>query len=171
MHSMLPFKISVLIFVRNAADELLLIERKKAPNRGCWSPIGGKLEMTVGESPFEAAIREAREEAGLALTEEDLHLFCMISEKGYEDKTHWLMFLFDCLKPIDELPEAMDEGRFAFFKESAIQTLQVPETDKELLWPIYLRDRKGFTVLRANCFGLQPSEVVVEQRLSGYGNG
>ena len=31
---MLPFKISVLIFVRNEAGELLLIERKKEPTRG-----------------------------------------------------------------------------------------------------------------------------------------
>ena len=61
----LPFKISVLVFVRNAAGDLLLIERMRSPNKGLMSPIGGKLEMQLGESPFECAIRETREEIGL----------------------------------------------------------------------------------------------------------
>ena len=112
---MLPFKISVLVFLRNSEDELLLIERAKQPNRGCWSPIGGKLEMSAGESPFQTAIRETREETGLEVSERDLHLFCMISEKGYEASTHWLMFLFDCLKPLDTFPPSMEEGPLSFF--------------------------------------------------------
>ncbi|MBH53338.1 MAG: NUDIX hydrolase [Opitutaceae bacterium] len=166
---MLPFKISVLIFVRNSEGELLLIERNKDPNRGCWSPIGGKLEMITGESPYETAMREAREEAGLELTEEDLHLFCMISEKGYEGKTHWLMFLFDCLKPIQQLPPAIEEGRFAFCEESDLPGLPVPETDRDFLWPIYLKDHQGFSVLRADCFKGLPENVIVEQRMPNSG--
>ena len=66
----------------------------KEPNKNCWSPIGGKLEMRLGESPFECAIRETREEIGLEISEGDLHLFSMISEKAYEGSCHWLMFLF-----------------------------------------------------------------------------
>ena len=164
---MLPFKISVLIFVRNTAGELLLIERAKEPNRGSWSPIGGKLEMKTGESPYETAMREAAEEAGLELSEEDLHLFCMISEKGYEGKNHWLMFLFDCLKPIAELPPTIDEGQFEFFKESELDALPLPDTDRDFLWPIYHKDRSGFSVLRADCFSGMPENVVVEQRDEG----
>ena len=160
---MLPFKISVLVFVKNEPGEILLIERNKEPNKGCWSPIGGKLEMQAGESPYECAIRETAEEIGHTLTEEDLHLFCMISEKGYEGKTHWLMFLFDCLKPIEGLPQAIDEGHFAFFNEADIDGLPIPETDRKLLWDIYKQDRSGFTVLRANCFDGIPQDVVVEQ--------
>ena len=63
----LPFKISVLVFLRDEAGRLLLIQRTKAPNLGCWSPIGGKLEMGLGESPFECAVRETFEETGLLL--------------------------------------------------------------------------------------------------------
>ena len=44
----LPFKISVLVFVRNTGGKLLLIRRNKSPNMGMWSPIGGKLEMSEG---------------------------------------------------------------------------------------------------------------------------
>ena len=51
----LPFKISVLVFVRNTEGKLLLIRRNKSPNMGMWSPIGGKLEMSEGESPYERA--------------------------------------------------------------------------------------------------------------------
>lgn len=161
---MLPFKISVLVFVKNSQGDLLLLQRKKEPNKGCWSPVGGKLEMGLGESPYETAIRETAEESGLEITEEDLHLFCMISEKGYEGDTHWLMFLFDCTKALDELPPEMDEGNFEFFAESEIEGLNIPETDKELLWPIYLKDRAGFTVLRTDCTNGMPENVVVEQK-------
>lgn len=43
----LPFKISVLVFLRDEAGRLLLLQRTKAPNIGCWSPPGGKLEMAT----------------------------------------------------------------------------------------------------------------------------
>lgn len=161
---MLPFKISVLVFVRNDAGEILLIERNKEPNKGCWSPIGGKLEMSQGESPYECAMRETAEEIGHVVNENELHLFCMISEKGYEGNTHWLMFLFDCLKPIKSLPADIDEGRFAFFAESQIDDLPIPETDRRLLWDIYRQGRTGFTALRADCFEGIPQGVVMEQR-------
>src|ERR1022692_1643250 len=63
-HKDLPYRIAVLVFLENAAGEHLLIHRAKPPNLGAWSPIGGKLEMASGESPFECAVRETREEAG-----------------------------------------------------------------------------------------------------------
>ena len=53
----LAYKIAVLVFLENAAGEHLLLLRAKAPNLGAWSPIGGKLETAVGESPFECAVR------------------------------------------------------------------------------------------------------------------
>ena len=90
----LPYKISVLVFLENPGGELLLIHRNKAPNLGNWSPVGGKLEMATGESPFECAVRETLEETGHRITADDLHLFAMIAERAYEGETHWLMFLF-----------------------------------------------------------------------------
>ena len=90
----LAYKIAVLVFIENEAGEHLLLHRAKAPNLGAWSPIGGKLETPTGESPFECAIRETREETGTALETGDLHLFAMIAEKAYEGQAHWLLFLF-----------------------------------------------------------------------------
>lgn len=151
MNRELPFKISALVFVRNPAGEHLLIERRKAPNLGCWSPIGGKLDMHLGESPYECARREVMEEIGLPLEDHDLHCFGYISEKSYEGSGHWLMFLFNSLKTIDHLPEAIDEGRFRFFSRAEIDQLDIPETDRSLLWPYYDRFAHGFVGLRANC--------------------
>jgi 8-oxo-dGTP diphosphatase len=50
-------------FVRDALGRLLLVQRAKDPNRGCWSLPGGRLEP--GESAAEAAAREVYEETGI----------------------------------------------------------------------------------------------------------
>ncbi len=163
MSSALPYKISVLVFIENRAGEELLIHRNKAPNFGNWSPIGGKLEMADGESPFECAVRETREETGLRLTIADLHLFAMIAEKAYEGQTHWLMFLFHCRRTIAALPADIAEGRFAFFSRAAIDGLSIPETDRTALWPIYDRYRDRFVALRADCAPGRPVQAIVEE--------
>jgi 8-oxo-dGTP diphosphatase len=162
MSSILPYKISVLVFIENAAGEQLLLLRAKQPNLGVWTPIGGKLEMTIGESPFECAIRETAEETGLSVRQEDLHLFAMIAEKAYQGSTHWLMFLFRCKKTIGEIPADISEGRFGFFSRDAIRTLPIPETDKAALWPIFDQYKDGFVSLRADC-SVSPIQITVEQ--------
>lgn len=165
----LPYKISTLVYLHNAAGELLLLQRRKSPNEGLWSPIGGKLEMGTGESPFEAARRETLEETGLEVGDHDLHLFAMIAEKNYEHRCHWLMFLFNCRKLITELPPEMDEGSFAFHDPAQIMRLPIPETDRESLWPVYFQHRDGFVSLRADCTPGQPLQIVTEQQLHGTG--
>jgi len=162
MSATLPYKISVLVFIENAAGELLLMLRAKQPNLGVWSPIGGKLEMATGESPFECAARETHEETGLKVRPEDLHLFAMIAEKAYQGETHWLMFLFRCKLPIGGLPPDIDEGRFGFYSREQIRSLPIPETDKAALWPIYDQYRDSFVALKADC-SRSPIQVVVEQ--------
>lgn len=163
--STLPFKISALVFVRNSEGEHLLIERRKAPNLGCWSPIGGKLDMATGESPYECARREVGEEIGLGLEDGDLHCFGYISEKSYEGSGHWLMFLFECHRRITALPTEIDEGRFRFFSRAAIDGLDIPETDRRLLWPYYDRFHDGFIGLRADCAPDGDLALVEELRL------
>lgn len=153
------------MFLRDTEGRLLLIRRTKAPNKDCWSPVGGKLEMGIGESPFECAVREVFEETGLHIDTPDLHLFGTVSEKSFEGNGHWLMFLFDCKKPLPALPPTIDEGNFAFFAREQIDTLQIPPSDHQLIWPYYDSHRKGFVALRANCQPGQELEIVVEQSL------
>lgn len=162
MSTVLPYKISVLVFIENRAGEQLLMLRAKQPNLGVWTPIGGKLEMATGESPFECAARETGEETGLHITTEDLHLFAMIAEKAYHGDTHWLMFLFRCKKPIEQLPPDIKEGSFAFYSREKIKTLPIPETDQAALWPIFDQYRDGFVALRADC-ATSPIKITVEQ--------
>ena len=166
MSSALPFKISALIFIRNAAGEHLLIQRVKAPNKGCWSPVGGKLDMQIGESPYECARREAEEEVGLKLADQDLHCFGYISEKSYEGASHWLMFLFDCRISTNSLPSAIDEGHFEFFSREAIDQLNIPATDHTLVWPYFDQYHESFIGLRANCDPQGKLTVVEELKLS-----
>lgn len=162
-----PFKISTLIFVTNEASELLLIRRKKSPNKACWSPIGGKLEMPIGESPYECARREAYEEIALDLQDTDLHCFGYISEKNFENSGHWLMFLFNCKRRIHALPASIDEGDFAFFKRAEIDQLAIPPSDRKLIWPYYDQYSNGFIGLRANCGSEQGLHIVEELTIRG----
>ena len=161
--ALLGYKIAVLVFIENSQGEHLLLLRAKAPNLGTWSPIGGKLETAIGESPFECAVRETREETGHVITAADLHLFAMIAEKAYEGASHWLLFLFRCTKPLDALPAAMDEGRFGFFSRAEIEALPLPETDRTALWRIHDQHRDRFVALRADCAPDRPLEIVIEQ--------
>lgn len=159
----IPYKVAVLVFLENAQGDQLLLLRAKPPNLGCWSPIGGKLEMATGESPFECAARETGEETGFLITPSDLHLFAMIAEKAYEGQSHWLLFLFRCRRPLDTLPKDFDEGVFRFFSRAEIDLLPIPETDRSALWPTYDSHRDGFVAMRADYEPGKPVQIVVEQ--------
>ena len=159
----LPYKVSVLVFLKNDDDQFLLLKRTKSPNKDCWTPIGGKVHMDEGESPFECAVRETKEETGLDVTNNDLHLFSMIAEKGYEDQNHWLLFLFTCSKPINTLPPSISEGHFQFYSRNEIDTLDIPKTDKQALWSIYDNHNKGFVALKANCYSSDNLQISIEE--------
>lgn len=159
----LTYKIAVLVFLENAQGEQLLMLRAKPPNLGIWSPIGGKLETSIGESPFECAVRETFEETGLRAESTDFHLFAMIAEKAYENQSHWLMFLFRCKRPLPALPPPIAEGKFAFFSRQAIDALPIPETDRNALWPIYDQYRDRFVALKADCAPGKPIVVEIEE--------
>ena len=156
----MELKISCLLFIRNIKNQLLLLKRSNSPNKGTWSPPGGKLNMPLGESPFECAKREALEETGLVLSDEDLSLFGYVSEKGYENDCHWLMFLFDCQKTISETPKAFEEGYFGFFDRSDIENLKIPDSDHLLVWPFFDSRTQGFWGVRADC--TDPNEINIK---------
>ncbi len=79
----MDYQISTLLYGFDAADRVLLLERAREPNRGLWSPPGGKLETASGESPHGCAIREAGEELGLTFSVTDLRLTGIVSEHGF----------------------------------------------------------------------------------------
>lgn len=75
--------ISVLVLLHDHQGRVLLLERKDKP--GFWQSVTGSLEE--GETPFQAALREVKEETGLIMQPEtvrDWHYSC-----EYEIFLHW----------------------------------------------------------------------------------
>jgi 8-oxo-dGTP diphosphatase len=162
----LPYKIATLLYCFNHQDQALLMRRAHQPNRGLWSPCGGKLQMDQGESPYACACREAAEEMGLTLTPSDLHLTGLVSEHGYEDREHWLMFLFEVRPRLDLLPPPHREGQFAFFDPGAIPGLEIPRTDAEQIWPLFWRHRRGFFAAHCHCLPGGATRWTVEEEFA-----
>jgi 8-oxo-dGTP diphosphatase len=140
----LPYQISTLLYCFNEKEDVLLLERKHEPNLGLWSPCGGKLNTSIGESPYACACREAQEELGIIITPSDLHLTGIVSEHGYLGQAHWLMFLFEIKPRLTSVPQPHREGTFAFFPREQLRSLRLPQTDREKIWPWFWEHRGGF---------------------------
>jgi 8-oxo-dGTP diphosphatase len=161
----LPHQISTLLYCFDEQDEVLLLERAQEPNRGLWSPCGGKLQTDLGESPHACACREAHEELGLDLRPRDLHLTGLVSEHGYLGRSHWLMFLFEVKPRLSCLPPPCNEGRFSFFKREALGGLRIPDTDRESIWPWFWQHRGGFFAAHCHCVQDGRNEWRLEESL------
>lgn len=156
----LPYRLACLCDLRDDRGRVLLLQRKKSPNLGLCSPIGGKLDVALGESPARCAQREIAEEAGLDIPFSRLHLMALISEQAYEGRGHWLMFLYRVLGPVWVEPHDMREGRLDWFEPSRIDELALPDTDRRIIWPLIRRHETsgpgggpGFFAVHIDCRG------------------
>jgi 8-oxo-dGTP diphosphatase len=155
----MPYRLACLCDLRDEKNRVLLLRRKKSPNYGLCSPIGGKLDMGTGESPAQCARREILEEAGLDVPIERLHLGGLISEAGFEGKGHWLLFYYRVLGPVWVEPRDMREGQLDWFTMEEIEGggLPLPETDRKIIWPLVRKHergggvRPGFFTLHIDC--------------------
>jgi len=147
----LPYQISTLLYCFNHHDEVLLLERAREPNKGLWSPPGGKLEQAKGESPYASAAREAFEELGLRFEANAFHLTGIVSEHGYGAAAHWLMFLFELKPRLNALPPIHAEGRFQFFNREELASLAMPQTDRDKIWALFWEHRGGFFAAHCHC--------------------
>ncbi len=138
----LPYKLASLCDLRDKDGRILLLRRKKSPNLGLCSPIGGKLDMSTGESPAQCAQREIHEEAGIHVPMDRLFLGALISEQAFEGKGHWLMFYYRVLGPVWVEPQDIREGRLDWFKPAEVDRLPLPETDRRIIWPM-IRKHEG----------------------------
>jgi 8-oxo-dGTP diphosphatase len=165
-HAMvLPYKVATLLYCFNQRDDVLLLERTQEPNRGFWSPCGGKLKMDVGESPYACASREAAEELGIKVRMADLHLTGLVSEHGYQGRTHWLMFLFEVKMRLNTVPPAHAEGQFQFFPREALASLKIPRTDREQIWPWFWQHRGGFFAAHCHCHPSGGNDWTLEESI------
>lgn len=132
----LPYKLACLCDLRDREGRILLLRRKKDPNRGLCSPIGGKLDMSTGESPASCAQREILEEAGIQVPLDRIRLGGLISETAYEGQGHWLLFYYRVLGPVEVEAREMREGSLEWFRDEEIEDLPLPDTDRRIIWPL-----------------------------------
>ena len=147
----LPYRIAVLVILFDEAGRLLLLHRRRPPNADLYSPIGGKLEMTLGESPTACAVREVQEEAGLTITADDLHLTGIVSECAYEGAGHWLIFVYEVTRAVRVERMEFEEGRLEWHDPAALETLPIPDSDRKVIWPHFWQHRGGFFMAHLDC--------------------
>jgi 8-oxo-dGTP diphosphatase len=165
----LPYKVAVLCYLWDADGRILMLHRKKPPNVDMYSPVGGKIEISRGESPHECAVRELHEETGLALADEEMRMFGMVSERAYQGEMHWLIFLFECTRHVhaDEIPmKEFDEGRLEWIAGVDVEKLPIPVTDREIMWPLARAHRGGFFSVDIDCSTQPMTHNVRESRLA-----
>jgi 8-oxo-dGTP diphosphatase len=143
----LPYKIAVLCYLYDREGCVLLLHRRRPPNVDMYSPVGGKLDTASGEGPHECALRELREETGLDLSPAELRLTGIVSERGYQGEAHWLMFLFEVMRPVDRREigwSEFKEGRLVWTPLEEVARLPIPVTDRDVMWPQVQAHRGGF---------------------------
>ncbi len=172
----IPYRIAVLCYLFDARGRVLLLHRRKPPNRDLYSPVGGKLETEIGESPTTCAVREIQEETGLIVTAHDLHLTGIVSEQAYLGVMHWLMFLYEVRRPVEVELTTFDEGKLEWHDPAAIANLDIPETDRHIIWPLFWKYRGRFFMAHIDCAGdslswriEQPHDHVQDERDPGPG--
>lgn len=147
----LPFYIAVLCYLFNESGQLLLLKRRKPPNQHLHSPIGGKLNQSIGESPTTCAVREILEETGLVISATDLHLTGIVSEAGFDNEAHWLMFLYEVNHPVSTKLAPCPEGQLDWHNPANIPELPIPQTDRQVLWPLFWKYRHRFFAAHIDC--------------------
>jgi 8-oxo-dGTP diphosphatase len=100
---------------------------------------------------------------GWPIQPQDLHLTGIVSEHGYEGQSHWLMFLFEVKPKLDTLPPPHAEGRFAFFAPDKLTSLKLPQTDRDQIWPLFWRHRRGFFAAHCHCHPDGRYEWILEE--------
>ena len=145
----------MLCYLFDEEGNVLLLHRRKPPNRDLYSPIGGKLEQAEGESPTACAVREIWEETGLKVDPSELHLTGIVSETAFAGECHWLMFLYEVTHPVQITRTTFDEGTLEWFTRAGIAELPIPATDQEVIWPLFWKHRGGFFAAHIDCRGEQ----------------
>lgn len=135
-------KLATLLYIKNDAGDYLLLERIKNPNKGLFSPPGGKLDLHLAESPIECAVREANEECGIVSVNDDWKLIGIMTEKEFPHIGNIMVFLFEFKKRINTVPPEFHEGKFHFVPEKDIMSAAIPETDKKYIWSSILQNKE-----------------------------
>lgn len=126
---------------------ILLQRRRRAPNEGFYNVPGGKVERN--EDPYEACLREVREETGLALSHARLRAVLTVIAR--DTGTQWLLFTFVADRPAgDAGPVTDDEGELRWVSLDEIATLPVV-SDIPLILPHLWSAEPGVLMAKIEC--------------------
>ena len=153
MSPSLPHQISVLCYLFDEQGRTLLLHRVRPPNLHLYSPVGGKLDRDRGESPTACAIREIGEETGLFVQPADLHLTGLVTESGFDDAMHWMMFLYEVTRPVCVKHTNIAEGSLEWHEIQNMKEMPIPDSDRRVIWPLFHRYRRGFFAAHLRCTG------------------
>jgi mutator protein MutT len=105
-------------FILNEKEELLLQQRNKSPEKGCWCIPGGKVELF--ETFEEAVKRETKEETGVDINVIDELGICdhIIKDEGQ----HWVSPSFLCQITKGE-PKIMEPTKHTDMKWFSLENL------------------------------------------------
>jgi 8-oxo-dGTP diphosphatase len=131
-------KLATLCYVRRAGQTLMIhrIKKENDMHLGKWNGLGGKLEP--GETPEECAIREIREESGLAARNPQLKGF--LTFPGFANDEDWYAFVFVVRDFEGDLVES-PEGILQWIDDGVLLHLSLWEGD--LIFLPWL-EQKGF---------------------------
>lgn len=104
------------------------VKKENDENRDKWIGIGGKFEY--GESPFDCARREIKEETGLSV--KNLKYRGIVTFVSNEYGTEY-MHLFTSESFFGEMNTDCDEGELLWVKKEKIKDLAIWEGDKIFL--------------------------------------
>ncbi len=107
-------------------DQVLLMRRNKEPNLGLWVAPGGKVEP--GESPYECATRELREET--CLEAHGLHFRGMITEVSPRPDWQWMLFIYVATAFSGQVVGEDREGVLDWWPVGEVCDLALPEADR-----------------------------------------
>lgn len=107
-------------------DKVLLMHRHKQPNKGLWIGPGGKIDP--GESPYDCARRELREETGLVA--QRLIFRALVTEVSPRPDWQWLMFLYVATEFSGTIRADEREGRLRWWTIPEALQLPIPEADQ-----------------------------------------
>lgn len=120
-------KKTAVLCVLKHGTQLLLLKRLKEPNKGLYTPVGGKLDPF--ESPLDPAFRETREETGI---EVKTFKYCGVLVESSPSAYNWTSFVY--VAEVEWVPAPFcNEGDLQWIPFADVLKVPTPKTD----WFIY----------------------------------
>ena len=120
--------------------EILLVRRKREPNKGLYVAPGGKIRLR--ESPRECVLREVEEETGLI--PQGARLRAMITQVAPVPRQQWMLFVYIIHRFRGKLLKSHREGDAKWIPiRSAVRgEVPLPDADRVFM-PLVLGRRPG----------------------------